>query len=87
MIWYVYIIQCEDGKFYTGLTQNVERRFREHQRNGSHFTSYDHATELLYKEEFDDKHAAAKREKQIKGWTRSKKIALIKDDIDSLKKI
>ncbi|MFZ5800714.1 MAG: GIY-YIG nuclease family protein [Candidatus Omnitrophota bacterium] len=75
-MWYVYMVECENGKFYTGMTDDVERRFKEHGREGSHFTSYNHANKLLYKEEFDDKHAAARREKQIKGWTRRKKMAL-----------
>lgn len=84
---YVYIVQCQDGKLYTGITDSVERRFKEHQHHGSHFTSYNHATKLLYKETFADKHQAAKREKQIKGWTRKKKQALITGDFALLKKL
>ncbi len=86
-MWYVYIIECEDSKLYTGLTDDVDRRFKEHQRQGSHFTSYNHATKLLLKEPFKDKHDAAKREKQIKGWTRRKKLALIKGDLKLLKEL
>lgn len=86
-MYYLYIIECEDGKFYTGITDDVERRFKEHQRQGAHFTSYNHATKLLYKEPFPDKHQAAKREKQIKGWTRRKKLALIQGDLKLLKKL
>ena len=37
-MWYVYIIECQDGKLYTGLTNNVERRLQEHKHKGSHFT-------------------------------------------------
>ena len=65
-MYYVYIVECEDGKLYTGITDNVERRYREHQHHGSHFTSYNRAAKLLYKESSSDKHQAAKREKQIK---------------------
>jgi len=86
-MWYVYIVECQDGKLYTGLSDNVERRFKEHQREGSHFTSYNPAVKSLYKEPFLNKHQAAKREKQIKGWTRRKKFALIKDDLQLLKKL
>ena len=84
---FVYIIECKDGKLYTGITDNVERRFKEHQRQGSHFTSYNQVTKLLYKEPFPDIHAAAKREKQIKGWTRRKKLALITGDFELLKRL
>jgi putative endonuclease len=84
---YVYIVECQDGKLYTGITDDVERRFKEHQHAGSHFTSYNHATKVLYKEPFSDKHQAAKREKQIKGWTRRKKMALINGDLALLKKL
>ena len=83
---YVYIIECKDGKLYTGITENIERRLKEHQRHGSHFTSYNPAVKLLYKEPFPDKHQAAKREKQIKGWTLIKKMALVNGDFAALKK-
>ena len=86
-MWYMYIVECEDGKLYTGITDNVERRLKEHKHHGSHFTSYNHATKLLYAEEFIDKHDAAVREKQIKGWTRAKKLALVNNDLVLLKKL
>lgn len=86
-MYYVYIVQCEDGKFYTGITDDVERRFKEHRHKGSHFTSYNHATKFLYKESFPNKFQAAKREKQIKGWTWRKKLALINGDLELLKKL
>ena len=84
---YVYIVECQDGKLYTGITDDLERRFKEHQYRGSHFTSYNHATKLLYKEPFANKHTAAEREKQIKGWARRKKMALINGDKKLLKKL
>ena len=83
-MWYVYIIECEDGKLYGGLTDNVERSFKEHQHKGSHFTSYNPTVKMHYKEPFQNKHDAAKREKQIKGWTRKKKLALIQSDLTLL---
>ena len=87
MIWYIYIIECDDGKLYTGLTDNVERRFKEHQLKGAHFTSYNPAVKILYQEAFQDKHQAALREKQLKGWTRKKKLALSSGDLALLKKL
>ena len=87
MNWYVYIIECKDGKLYTGLTDNVDRRFEEHQRKGSHFTSYNPAVKIFYQEAFQDKHQAALREKQLKGWTRRKKLALVSGDLALLKEL
>ena len=86
-MYYLYIVECEDGKLYTGITDDVERRFKEHQHHGSHFTSYNHATKILYKESFQDNPHAARREKQIKGWTRRKKLALVKGDLQLLKRL
>jgi len=69
------------------MTANIKQRFKEHQYKGSHFTSYNFAVKLLYKEPFPDKYQAAERERQIKGWTRKKKMALITGDLASLKKL
>jgi len=78
-MYYVYLIQCEDGSFYTGITTNVERRFKEHQtKNGGWHTKLHKAIKLLYTEQYPTKHKALKREKQIKGWRREKKLNLIK---------
>ncbi|MFC1646558.1 GIY-YIG nuclease family protein [Candidatus Omnitrophota bacterium] len=54
---------------------------------GGHFTKKIGVDRLLYKKEFSSKHEAAKRERQIKGWTRKKKLALIKGDFSLLKKL
>ena len=70
-MWYVYICD-KQGKFYTGITTNVPHRMSQHK------------AKLLYYEECDGKHAAAKRERQIKGWTRAKKLALINESKVSL---
>lgn len=86
-MWYVYILECKDGKLYSGLTNDVDRRFKEHQRHGSHFTSYNPAVKILYKESFQGKHEAALREKQLKGWTRKKKLALVNNNFELLKKL
>ncbi|MCP4629479.1 MAG: GIY-YIG nuclease family protein [bacterium] len=63
-MWYVYICDRQ-GQLYTGITTDLDHRMNHHK------------AELLYSESFPDKHTAAKREKQIKGWTRKKKMALI----------
>jgi putative endonuclease len=83
---YVYILKCSDGSYYTGVTNNIERRLQEH--NSSSHDSYVSARlpfELFYYEEFNSPSIAIEREKQIKGWSRAKKEALKIRDFDKLK--
>jgi len=61
--WYVYICN-KAGTLYTGITTDVSHRMAQHR------------AELLYKQEFNSKEEAAKREKQIKGWNKKRKIEL-----------
>ena len=76
--YYVYILTNRSGTLYTGITNNLERRTAEHKRGtGSAFTRKYRITRLVYFEATDDVNAAIAREKQIKGWLRAKKIALI----------
>jgi putative endonuclease len=87
-MWYVYIIECSDGRFYTGVTDNVEIRFQRHKSGqGGHFTKTFGAKRLLYREEFSIRNDALKQEAQLKGWTRRKKLALIRGDLALLKKL
>jgi len=66
---------------YTGFTNNLERRVYEHKNKlVAGFTSKYNITKLVFYEETNDVHAAMAREKQIKGWLRSKKIALIESE-------
>ena len=52
-MWYVYILECRNKALYTGVTNNIERRFKDHQAgNGGHYTSYNRPKKILYKEEF-----------------------------------
>lgn len=86
--WYVYILKCKNGDLYTGITNNLQRRFKDHASgNGGHFTKSFIAEEILFLEQQLDKSSALKREAQIKGWTRKKKLALIKGDVELLKKL
>jgi putative endonuclease len=87
-MWYLYILECKDKALYTGITDNVQRRFNRHStKNGGHYTRYNPPVRIVYSEEFKTKSEAARREKQIKGWTRKKKLALIKGDLILLKKL
>ena len=85
--YYVYILICSDGSYYTGITNSVERRVYEHQE-GLIERSYTHnrrPVKLVYVEDYSDVIEAISREKQIKGWGRAKKEALINEDINKLK--
>ncbi len=76
--FYVYIMSNASKTLYTGVTNSLERRVSEHkQKLLPGFTSKYRATRLVYYEVFSDIRDAIAREKQIKGWLRAKKIALI----------
>jgi len=78
--YYVYIMTSPKGTLYTGVTNHLQRRVYEH-KNGQNlgFTKKYNVTRLVYYEQTDNISDAITREKEIKGWRRSKKIALIKD--------
>ena len=78
-MYYVYLLRCNDGSFYTGVTNNLDRRFIEHRtKSGGWHTKIHKAAKILYTENFPTKIEALKREKQIKGWRREKKLNLIR---------
>lgn len=75
---FLYILLCVDGSFYTGSTNDLERRMKEHQAGeGANHTRKRLPVELVYWEEYSRIDHAYNREQQIKGWSREKKIALI----------
>jgi putative endonuclease len=78
MIGYMYILECDDGYYYTGSTTDLEKRIEQHQNGeGANFTKKHLPVKLVYYEEFDRIDHAFTREKQIQGWSRTKKEALI----------
>ena len=88
MKWYVYILKCQDGNFYTGLTTDLEKRFERHGAGRGSFYTKGHKTkEILYHEIFGNRIEASNREKQIKKWSRAKKLALIDGDKAKLQKL
>ena len=84
---YVYLLRCADDSLYCGETPNLATRERDHNdgRGGS-YTSKRRPVELICAEQFASRQEALKRERQIKGWTRAKKEALIAQDLDRLKR-
>ena len=76
---FVYILQCKDGSYYTGITWNIKKRITEHNQGiGTPIQKSRRPVKLLYSEQFKTRIEAAKREKEIKGWRREKKESLIK---------
>jgi putative endonuclease len=76
--YFVYIVSSRSGTLYIGMTNSIYRRALQHkQREIEGFASKYGCDRLVYYESFDDVHKAIGREKQLKGWTRAKKIALI----------
>jgi len=84
--YFVYIMECSDRSYYTGVTNNVEKRINEHLYglDNNCYTFSRRPLKLKFVEEFSDINDAIEREKQIKGWSRKKKEALIQRDYDKL---
>jgi putative endonuclease len=86
--FFVYIVKCSDNSYYTGFTSNLEQRINEH-NNGKYngYTSKRLPVTLVYSNRFNNADDAIRAEKQIKGWSRGKKEALIKGDFEKLKEL
>ncbi|MDH7564055.1 MAG: GIY-YIG nuclease family protein [Candidatus Bathyarchaeota archaeon] len=79
MPYYVYMIACEDGGFYTGCTKNVDLRFRLHMTgSGARYTRMHKPKKLVYVEEVESRSDAMKREKVLKRLSHSQKAKLAK---------
>jgi putative endonuclease len=87
--YYVYIIQCKDSSYYTGVTNNIERRLWEHETgfNPTCYTFDRRPVELKYCERHENIMDAIAWEKQLKGWSRKKKEALFKEDWEEIKRL
>jgi putative endonuclease len=76
--WTVYIIETEDGKLYTGITNDLERRFEAHKnQKGARFFHFSGPQKILFKESHPNRSEASKREAMIKRLSRAEKLALI----------
>ena len=86
-LFHVYIVKCSDESYYTGITNNINRRIDEH-NDGISSVSYTfnrRPVKLVFYETFNDFRNAEQWEKRIKGWSRKKKEALIEKNWDKLK--
>ncbi len=84
--YYVYILKCLDGLTYTGITNNISRRFEEHQNglNKTCFTYKRRPLELIFHQEFNNLEQAIYFEKKIKKWSAKKKFALANGEYNLL---
>jgi putative endonuclease len=87
-MYHVYILRCADGSYYVGSTWNLEKRIEEH--NAATFqgyTSHRLPVELVWSCDFSTEHEAFLTERQLKGWSRAKKEALIRGDLAGVHEI
>lgn len=78
-MFFTYILLCSDNSFYVGYTNDLKRRLEEHNsKRGSFYLISKLPVKLVYFEKYSTELEAQKREKQLKGWSRIKKINLIK---------
>lgn len=98
MSFFVYILECSDGSYYVGCTNNLNKRLKQHNESkwGAHYTKIRRPVKLKYQEEFKTLVEGRRREKEIKGWrkekkenlwTRTKKEALISGNSELLKRL
>ena len=77
--WFVYLVRCRDGTFYTGITKDIARRFEQHNAGtASHYTRSSLPVVLIYQEPQASQSLALKREAAIKAMSREKKESLIR---------
>ena len=90
MPYSVYILRFTNNTLYIGQTSNLEQRLKDHKNKAtrsSKFSKENGEFNLVYQERYTTLQEAMKREKQLKGWTRAKKEALINGDLETLKRL
>ena len=76
--WFCHMVRCKDGSFYVGIALDVDDRVKRHNWGvGPDYTARHRPVELVWQGRCGDSKAARKREKEIKGWGRKKKLGLI----------
>ncbi len=88
MAFWTYILYCADGSYYIGHTDNLEERIQQHQSGTlGRYTKSRRPVRLVYCQEFATRDEAFAAERQIKGWSRKKKAALIHGDWEELRRL
>ncbi len=87
--YYVYILKCSDNSYYTGVTTDIEIRLSQHQSGHypENYTYKRRPVQLLFLNEFDNIEQAHSLKKQIQGWSRKKKEAIISNNWEKLKEL
>lgn len=87
-LFWVYILQTGDGTYYVGQTCDLCERLRKHRLGLGSKHTHDHIVpRLVYAQSLNDLTAAVQRERQLKGWSRAKKAALIRGDFELLRNL
>lgn len=76
-MWLVYLLLCDKKTFYVGITNDLINRFKQHKSKNSFYTKKFSDLKLVYCEQYNSKHDSVVREKQIKGWSHTKKQMLV----------
>ncbi|GLV25360.1 GIY-YIG nuclease family protein [Sphingobium sp. Cam5-1] len=83
MPFYTYMLHCADRSFYVGHTDDLQTRVAQHEAGGiASYTQIRRPVKLVWSQEFSTRIEAIEAERQIKGWSRAKKLALIREDWD-----
>ena len=87
MTFYVYMLHCSDHSYYIGHTDNLEKRLEQHQQGSINqsYTFRRRPVTLVHQETFNTREEALSAERQLKGWSRAKKKALIRGDWEEIK--
>jgi len=86
----VYILRTSANTLYIGQTNNLEKRLNEHKSKSSisaRYVRYFNSVDLVYQESFDSRREAMRREAQLKKWSKAKKEALVRSNLNLLKKL
>jgi putative endonuclease len=88
MPFWVYILRCADASYYTGHTDNLEQRLTQHQMGEADgYTTTRRPIELIFTQQFATREEALDAERQIKGWSRKKKEAMMREDWEQVGKL
>ena len=87
MFW-VYILRCSDGSYYTGHTDNLDVRMHQHETSKEDsYVSSRRPFELIWSQTFETRELALASERQIKGWSRRKKEAMMRGDWEKVSEL
>ncbi|MGQ0523844.1 MAG: GIY-YIG nuclease family protein [Betaproteobacteria bacterium] len=88
MPFWVYMLRCSDGSFYTGHTDNLDLRIAQHQTGETGgYTASRRPVELVFAQECATREEALAAERQLKGWSRAKKQAMLRGDWDEVRRL